>query len=106
MVGNDSIYKIGLTDYFIPTLENSIRNFPNPFSNKTTIEYSLKIDEQVNIFITNIYGEIIYSVSQNIFHSKGIYQIDLNTGLWASGTYFYSIQTPSYSQTQKMILIK
>jgi len=105
-VGNDSIYKIGLPDYFIPTLENSIRNFPNPFNNKTTIEYSLKTDEQVNIFITNIYGDIIYSVSQNIFHIKGIYQIDLNTGLWASGTYFYSIQTPSYSQTQKMILIK
>jgi len=81
------------------------QNHPNPFNPSTQINYSLAKDSRVNITVYNSLGQKIIELL-NKKQSTGIYNIELNAGNLASGLYFYRLETPDYSKTMKMVLIK
>jgi len=81
------------------------QNFPNPYNPTTTITYSLPIKSQVDLVIYNTLGE---SVTQlvNEEQEAGKYSVEFDATTLPSGIYFYRIQTGSFIQTKKMILLK
>jgi uncharacterized protein len=81
------------------------QNYPNPFNPSTVIKFSVPKDGNVSIKVYDIKGQLIKTlVNQNII--VGNYSVDFDgTGL-ASGVYLYSIETPEYKDTKKMILVK
>ncbi|KAA3604633.1 MAG: T9SS C-terminal target domain-containing protein [Calditrichaeota bacterium] len=86
------------------------QNFPNPFNPSTTISYNLGDNVDVSLKIYNEKGEFVKElVNEN--QSKGSHSIDWNgTDSFgkevSSGTYFYKIETESFTRSQKMILLK
>jgi len=52
------------------------------------------------------YGQTKSILVNNIYHPKGIYQVDFDSDKLPNGIYFYTIKTPTYSETKKMLLIK
>ncbi|MCH7962842.1 MAG: phytase [Bacteroidetes bacterium] len=85
------------------------QNYPNPFNPVTTISYSLPVKSQVKIVIYNTLGE---SVTQLINGEKeaGRYKVKFSATGGAttlpSGIYFYRLQSGSFVDTKKMILLK
>lgn len=82
-----------------------LQNYPNPFNPSTTIQYSLPEETQVTIAIYNVLGrEIKRLVSE--FQAAGTHTVSFDATDIASGTYLYRIETPNYSSTRQMLLIK
>jgi beta-N-acetylhexosaminidase len=80
-------------------------NYPNPFNNSTTIEFSLAKTDFVTLKVYSIIGqEIATIVSMNLV--RGNYKYNLNASEYASGIYYYKLESGEYQQVNKMILLK
>ena len=81
------------------------QNYPNPFNPKTTINYSIPIQCFVSIKVSDILGrEIATLVNEN--KQVGNYSIQFNANNLASGIYFCRMESGSFSQTNKLLLLK
>ena len=81
------------------------QNYPNPFNPTTEIEFALAKTGKVNLSVYNIIGQKIAElINSNM--KAGNYKTQFNAKNLASGLYLYRLETPSYSKTMKMLLIK
>ncbi|MFA7228908.1 MAG: T9SS type A sorting domain-containing protein, partial [Melioribacteraceae bacterium] len=78
---------------------------PNPFNPSTLIKYQVPQNTHVNISVYDILGNKI-STLVNQEKAAGSYELSFNADNMPSGVYFYTIQTGSFTQTKKMILMK
>ena len=81
-----------------------LQNYPNPFSNKTTIMYSVNNAENIELIIYNCVGQIIKKFDCNNTNN-GLIKWDRtnNRGKRVGpGLYFYCISTPEFRLTKKM----
>ncbi|MFZ4401077.1 MAG: T9SS type A sorting domain-containing protein [Bacteroidales bacterium] len=78
---------------------------PNPANNSTQISYELKNSEKTSIIITDIMGRTVKTLNQGL-QTKGNYTIDVDLSGFTSGTYFYTLKTPSAQATDKLIIVK
>jgi hypothetical protein len=87
------------------------QNFPNPFNPSTTIRIQLgHPGENVSLIIYDIMGRKVRVLHQGVLagtaHSFTWDGHDSNGRQVASGIYYYQLNTPGYSKTKKMILMK
>lgn len=81
------------------------QNFPNPFNPVTTIKYSLTKTEYTTLKIYNSLGnEITTIVDQK--QNAGYYSVNWNAHNFSSGLYFYKLNSGTFTDTKKMVLIK
>ncbi|MEZ4766134.1 MAG: T9SS type A sorting domain-containing protein [Calditrichia bacterium] len=81
------------------------QNFPNPFNPGTTIRFELPEAANVNLSVFNLLGEKVAEVlSRNL--PAGTHQTTWDAGYLPGGVYFYQLQTPKFTATRKMILLK
>jgi len=96
------INQVGTT---IPQSYSLSQNYPNPFNPSTSISFDIPNASQVKLTLYSILGAEI-KVLANEFISPGRYRVSLDAGALPSGTYFYRLETGSFTETKKMILIK
>jgi len=82
----------------------AIKNYPNPFSDKTNIEFVLPEDTEVSLFITDITGRQVAVLINNQVKSKGEHFVVFDGSTLNDGLYYYTIKAGEYAFTQKMIL--
>ena len=114
---------IGVFFYTIPTdVSNDTepvykfsleQNYPNPFNPSTRIKYSIpsvvaggvKQSQLVILKIYDVLGsEVVTLVNEE--KTAGSYEVDLDASQLTSGVYFYKLQSGSYVETKKMLLLK
>lgn len=78
------------------------QNYPNPFTQQTTIPFTLPNAAQVNFFIMDAMGHIVHR-DQRFFQS-GNQSITINMDDYAAGVYYYGIEVDGQRQMRKMIL--
>jgi hypothetical protein len=98
----------------ITNIENSINNpqkelikiYPNPATDKVTIEYILKQPGVVNIQLINMQSKIEKLIYTG-FKPKGLHTetLDLNKGGIVSGIYYVKINAGLYIYTEKIVII-
>jgi hypothetical protein len=81
------------------------QNYPNPFNPSTTIEFAVPKQTRVKLTVFDVLGREI-SVLANDVYSAGNYKATFNGSNLPSGVYLYRLETGSYSQTRKFILLK
>jgi murein tripeptide amidase MpaA len=81
------------------------QNYPNPFNPRTIINYELPITNDVDVSIYNLLGQ---KVANLISETKiaGRYQVEWDASGFASGVYYYRIETGEYVDVKKMVLIR
>lgn len=84
---------------------NFTQNFPNPFSNSTTIRFQIKSAGNLTLNIYNINGQQVYH-KNNYFNEAGIFDIEWTPENLESGLYYYQIQTKDNYDVKKMLYIK
>jgi hypothetical protein len=81
------------------------QNYPNPFNPTTSIEFSIPKSEFVTLKVYNILGEEVATlVAERL--PAGKYKYDWDAGSLASGVYLYRIQTGTYVDSKKMVLLR
>lgn len=91
----------------VPSMrESGIRvsqNYPNPYHNSTTINYTLLKSSDISIKVTDLAGrQILYQDYGTVI--PGEHSIMLNASNFSTGVYFYSISSSGYTITKKMVV--
>ncbi len=81
------------------------QNFPNPFNPSTIIRFDLVRSGYIRLSVYDISGKRL-SVLINESLSPGSYEYNFNADNLPSGVYFYKIETESFTETKRMVLIK
>lgn len=81
-----------------------LRNYPNPFSQSTTIEFTLKTKAQVELEILDELGQVIRVVYSGNAEAGKHSEIVAAKGM-ASGLYYYSLKVNG-QRSVKMMLLK
>jgi hypothetical protein len=81
------------------------QNYPNPFNPSTVIRYSLPVNSAVTLKVYNVFGQKIATLV-NGMEDEGVKSVNWNAGGVPSGMYYYQLQTQTFTDTKKMILIK
>ena len=81
------------------------QNYPNPFNPSTKIKFDIIKSGLVKLKIFDISGkEVALLVEENL--SPGSYETEFVGSNFTSGVYFYKIETGSFVETKKMLMIK
>ncbi|MDR9367401.1 MAG: Ig-like domain-containing protein, partial [Balneolaceae bacterium] len=80
-------------------------NYPNPFNSQTTIPVTIPNRMQIKITVANVIGASVKTVIDKQLKT-GYYEIPVNLGDVATGTYFYRLRTDDDVKTKKMLLVK
>ena len=81
------------------------QNYPNPFNPKTKIGFQVARNGWVMLRVFDLQGrEVVTLVDDTL--PTGAYETYLDGGVMASGVYLYQLQTESYIETKKLVLVK
>jgi photosystem II stability/assembly factor-like uncharacterized protein len=89
----------------LPTEMVLQQNYPNPFNGETTISYHISTPGKARLTVYNLLGEKIQTIVDR-YHARGDYEIKLNANSFASGLYFYRLDTGDETTTRKMVIQK
>ena len=111
----DAVLSIRLDSIGQPKLTQLLQNFPNPFNPETWIPYQLETSADVTLQIYDTSGDVVRTLDLG-FKGQGFYMTRSTAAYWdgrnnmgepvASGVYFYSLNTPDFSATRKMLILK
>jgi len=102
---SDNLSNRNITEQNSPDQYVLAQNFPNPFNPNTKIYYSIPKEGNIRISVYNISGQLIADLV-NEFKATGQYEIEFDGSSYASGIYFYKIESGEFSDTRRMILAK
>jgi len=91
----------------IPSSYSLSQNYPNPFNNETVIKFAIPKNGITTLKVFDILGNEVATLL-NEYVNAGSYKINFNADKYylSSGIYFYSIKTPEYTETKKLIYLK
>ncbi len=89
----------------MPTHFSLDRSYPNPCSETTTIRYGLPENTSVVLTIYDIQGR---QVGRPVVETQptGFYELTLNAGSLAPGTYVYRLKAGGFEATQKLVVVR
>ncbi len=89
----------------LPTAYSLGQNYPNPFNPSTKISFSLPSASEIKLEVYNSLGTLVKTIASGSFPA-GNHSLSFNAGSLSSGVYFYRLNTATFTETKKMILIK
>jgi hypothetical protein len=101
----DSLASITQTGNQTPDKYALWQNYPNPFNPVTSIKFDLPKTGNVKLSIYNVLGEKIETLHNGVL-SAGSYKINFNASSYASGVYFYRIETGNFVAVKKLVVMK
>ncbi len=81
------------------------QNYPNPFNPATIIHWEIPATGFVTLKVYDLLGREVATLV-NEERQAGSYDVNFDGSKLPSGTYFYTLQTGSFVQTNKMLLLK
>jgi len=101
----------GLND-LLPSEFYLSQNYPNPFSEKTTIKLCVAYKTKVKLEVFDSAGELVKTLL-NEEKEPGTYKIECDASILpaggpgpSEGIYIYKLQAGEFSATKRMLLIK
>lgn len=89
----------------IPDSYSLYQNYPNPFNPVTNLEFRIPESGFVSLKVFDILGnEVVTLINENLL--PGSYKTEFDGSNFASGMYFYKLESGNFQETKRMILIK
>ena len=101
----DSLASVTQTGNQTPDEYALYQNYPNPFNPVTNIKFDIPKTGHVNLSVYNVLGEEIETLHNGVL-SAGSYKVDFNASSYASGIYFYRIETGNFVAVKKLVVMK
>ena len=81
------------------------QNYPNPFNPSTLINFCMSQRSFIVLKVYDVYGKELKTLIRG-FKDAGRYSVEFNGTEVASGIYFYRLDSPNYSVSRKMVIVK
>ena len=81
------------------------QNYPNPFNPVTNLGFGISNLEFVSLKVYDVLGNEI-KILVNEIKPAGYYEIEFDGSRLPSGIYYYKLESGSFSQVKKMMLVK
>lgn len=81
------------------------QNFPNPFNPSTSISFTLSKSEFTTLRVYDVLGREMTTMNLGRMDA-GKHSVSFNGSEFASGVYFYRLESGSFTATRKMLLLK
>ena len=81
------------------------QNSPNPFNPMTEIKFSLPRSTNATLTVYNVRGQAVVTLASGVM-GAGQHSVTWDARQHPSGVYFYRLETPDFSETRKMIMLK
>lgn len=82
------------------------QNFPNPFNPQTAFEFTVPVTGFATLKLYNLLGEEVETLVNEKVEAGSIHRLNFNASALASGLYFYTLRSGSFSETKKMVVVK
>jgi hypothetical protein len=82
-----------------------MQNYPNPFNPSTQIKYSIVKPGMVKLSVYDMLGRQVTTLV-NEYQNTGTYLVNFNGSRFASGSYFYRIESGDFTSVKKMLFVK
>jgi len=105
LVMNPGPVGVGNENTTIPSVYSLSQNYPNPFNPVTKINFSIPKQGLVTMKIYDVLGREVKTLVNDI-KMAGNYSVDFNASEFSSGVYFYRLESGSFSEVKRMMLIK
>ena len=79
------------------------QNYPNPFTGRSVIPYSIPKATKVRLTIYDLQGRTVKVIEEGV-RSAGRYSAEVLTGNLRPGIYYYKMEADEFSTTRKMIV--
>ncbi len=91
----------------VPAVFSLQQNYPNPFNPATEISYQLPVSSYMTLKLFDVLGREVATLINEV-QSAGKHNFELSTLNFSlsSGVYFYTMQSGSFSETKKMMLLR
>lgn len=89
----------------IPSEFKLFNNYPNPFNAQTKIKFQIPKDGIVRLRVYDVSGKEVSEIVNNNLKA-GVYELNWNSGVLASGVYFYSIETTEFRDVKRAVIVK
>ena len=89
----------------IPNNFSLSQNYPNPFNPVTNIKFSMPASGLVKLVVFDILGREVTTLLNEV-KPAGNYLVDFDASALSSGVYFYRLESGSFAETKKMLLVK
>ena len=88
-----------------PLSFNLKQNYPNPFNPTTEISFTMPSSGYARLQIFNVAGQLVKTLVETNL-SAGDHTFRWDASAMSSGIYLYRLETSSFSETKKMVLMK
>jgi hypothetical protein len=88
-----------------PNQFSLLRNYPNPFNNSTTFQFTIPFSGNVKINVYNLLGQVV-ATPLNEIRGPGLNKTYFNGNSLASGMYIYAINWEDRTAQSKFLLVK
>ena len=96
---------INITSGELPGEFRLQQNYPNPFNPTTRIKFDIPKNTFVKLEIYNNLGQLVKTLFDGQTNA-GYFETTFDGNGLSSGTYFYKLTSPDFSETKMMILLK
>jgi hypothetical protein len=86
-----------------PNLSSLKQNYPNPFTDRTEVEYSLAAANEVSFEVSDITGRVIRESALG-YQIAGRHSVSIDANDYESGIYFYTLKAGDFEQTKRMVI--
>jgi lysophospholipase L1-like esterase len=88
-----------------PSTFSLSQNYPNPFNPVTTIKYSIPRYSFVSLKVFDVLSNKVANLVEGL-KQAGNYVVSFNGSGLSSGVYFYRLQSGSFVETKKLVLLR
>ncbi|BDQ02637.1 T9SS type A sorting domain-containing protein [Ignavibacterium sp.] len=81
------------------------QNYPNPFNPSTKINWQSPVGIHQTLKVYDVLGKEV-AILVDEYRDSGKYEVEFNAEKLSSGIYFYKLQSGSFTETKKMILLR
>ncbi|HEY3295098.1 MAG TPA: T9SS type A sorting domain-containing protein [bacterium] len=79
--------------------------YPNPFNAQTALSLSLPQRTLVSLVLYDVTGRVVRTLCDGV-REAGVQRFEVDGSALPSGLYFARVETPAYSRTHKLVLLK
>ena len=101
---NVTVSLSGVSNPNVPNKFELMQNYPNPFNPSTDVSFTVPVATNYTLTIFNVLGQTVDQFTG--YSEPGRVDITWNASDKSSGVYFYKLETNSFTETKKMILLK
>lgn len=81
------------------------QNYPNPFNPVTNVSFTMPEPGEATLNVYDMLGRRVTTLHEGVI-SAGIHTFEFNASALASGVYIYRFNTPGFTKSKQMMLVK